>query len=69
MDITNLRLGTFKLIVKYLLEKARNHNGNFEHLKITYSWVKLETDEDVFDLLKQGSGGKYIKEIMYGREG
>ena len=67
MDIANLRLGTFKLILRYLLEKARNHNGSFEHLKITYSWVKLETDEDVFDLLKQGAGGEYIQKIIGGK--
>ena len=69
MNITNLRLGTFRLILRYLLEKARNNgSADFEHLRITYSWVKLETDEDVFDLLKQGPGGEYIEKIIGGKK-
>ena len=67
MDITNLRLGTFKLIVKHLLDKARdNGSADFMHLKITNSWVKYETDEDVFELLKHGYGGDYMRKVMKG---
>ena len=67
MDITNLRLSTFRKVVRDLLDSARNNGSlDFEHLKITYSWVRLETDEDVFELLKQGHGGDYIRKIMEG---
>ncbi len=65
MDIKNLRLGTFKLILRELLDSARNNDSpDFGHLKITYSWVKYETDEDVFELLKQGYGGDYMRKVI-----
>jgi len=67
VDITNLRLGTFRKIVKNLLDSARNNGSlDFGHLKVTYSWVRLETDEDVFELLKQGHGGDYMRKVMKG---
>ena len=69
MDITNLRLGTFRLIVKHLLDSARKNGSlDFGHLKVTYSWVRLETDEDVFEILKHGYGGDYIRKIMKGEK-
>ena len=67
MTIRNLRLSTFKVLIKNLLDAARhNGTGNFKALKITYSWAKDETDEEIFELLKKGSGGKFIEKLLRG---
>jgi hypothetical protein len=67
MNITNLRLSTFKILLRNILNKAReNGSTNINHLKITYSWVRDETDEEIFDHLKKGEGGIYIKRILKG---
>jgi hypothetical protein len=65
MDIINLRLSTFKKILRDKLDRARDRrSADFRHLKITYSWARYETDEDVFEHLKFGHGGKYIESIV-----
>jgi hypothetical protein len=67
MDITNLRLSTFKILLRKILDKARqNGSAEVRHLKITYSWVRDETDEDLFELLKKGFGGDYIRKVLKG---
>ena len=65
MDISKLTLKTLKTIVKNSLEQAdQNGHSSFNHLRITYSWLRYETDEDLFEILKNGPGKEYIESLL-----
>lgn len=65
MDINKLKLKQLRGIVKDLLERAeKNGHSSSRHLKITYSWLRFETDEDLFETLKKGPGREYITDLL-----
>jgi len=66
MDISWLTLKAFKDIVKGTIElmEKRNSHPKTAHLRTTASWLLYEDDEDLFELLKKGSGGEYMKMIL-----
>ena len=66
MDISKLTLQSFKRIVQDLIRviENRNNHPNTTHLRTTASWLFHEDDESVFELLKLGAGGEYMREIL-----
>lgn len=71
MDISGLTLKQLKTVVKHSLE-AYTKNGKVipKHLAITYRWLKQETDEDIFKILKDGPARDYIASLLpIGAEG
>lgn len=66
MDISWLTLKAFRNIVRDTIElmEKRNSHPKTAHLRTTASWLMFEEDEDLFELLKKGSGGEYMKMIL-----